>query len=178
MGNARKSVSSRGSSNPLPMYRPVASRNHRVARLVLRQRTVETLDPSVSGSGRRREGGLAHDEPVLERALARPRLCVHCEAHRTKLHLGDGMAPIAALRRCGQPGDVTRLRRRQHALERDCRQMVALVDNDLPVAGHEIRDGLPAYQALDHRDTDPAGGAALSRTDLPDLLLFTIVICS
>ena len=48
--------------------------------------------------------------------------------------------------------------------------MVALIDNDLPVAGHEIRDGLPAYQALDHRDVDPAGGVALSGTDLPDRL--------
>ena len=55
------------------------------------------------------------------------------------------MAPIAALRRRGEPDDVTRLRRRQHALERDRREMVALVDNDLPVAGYKIRDGLVAH---------------------------------
>ena len=48
--------------------------------------------------------------------------------------------------------------------------MVAFIDDNLPVAGHEIRDGLPAYQALDHRDVDPAGGVALSGTDLPDPL--------
>jgi len=127
-------------------------------------------DPSVGGSGRRSEGGLAQDEPVLERALARLRLCVHGEAYRTKLHLGYGMAPIAALRRRGQPGDITRLCRRQHALERDRREMVALVDDDLPVARHEIGDGLLAHQALDHRDVDFAGGVALSGTDLPNLL--------
>ena len=107
---------------------------------------------------------------MLERALARVGLCVHREAHRTKLHLRDRVASIAALRCRGQPDDVTRLHRRQHALERDRREMVALVDDDLPVAGHEIRDGLLAHQALDHRDVDPAGGVALSGTDLPDLL--------
>ena len=80
------------------------------------------------------------------------------------------MAAIAALRRRGQPDDVTRLRRRQHALERDRREMVALVDNDLSVAGHEIRDGLSAHQALDRRDVDAAGRVALSGADLSDLL--------
>ena len=39
-----------------------------------------------------------------------------------------------------------------------------------PVAGHKICDGLLAHQALDHRDVDPAGGVALSGTDLPNLL--------
>src|SRR5207244_9395515 len=45
--------------------------DHYVARLILRQCAVETLNTSVGGSGRRTEGGLAHDEPVLARALAR-----------------------------------------------------------------------------------------------------------
>src|SRR5229473_450857 len=134
--------------------------DHYVARLVLRQRPVETLDTSVGGSGRKAEGGLAHDEPMLERALARLCLCIHREAHWTKLHLGDWMVPIASLGRRGQPDDVTRLRRRQYALERDRREMVALIDDDLPIAGHEICDGLLAHQALDHRDVDPAGGGA------------------
>ena len=107
---------------------------------------------------------------MLERTLARLGLCVHREAYRTKLHLGYRMASIASLRRRGQPDDVTRLRRRQHALERDRREMVALVNDNLPVAGHEIRHRLLAHQALDHRDVDPAGGVALSRTDLPDQL--------
>ena len=77
---------------------------------------------------------------------------------------------IASLRRRGQPNDVSRLCRRQHALERDRWQMMALVHDDLPVAGHEIRNGFLAHQALDHRDVDSAGGVALSVTDLPNLL--------
>ena len=77
---------------------------------------------------------------------------------------------LPLLRRRGQPDDVTRLRGRQHALERDRREMMALVDNDLPVAGYEIRDGLVAHQALDHRHVDQASGVALSGTDLPDPL--------
>ena len=48
--------------------------------------------------------------------------------------------------------------------------MVALVDDDLAVARHEIGDRVLAHQALDHRDVDPAGGVALAGTDLPDLL--------
>src|ERR1700694_6016285 len=82
--------------------------DHRVARLVPRQRAIETLDPSVGGSDRRMEAGLAHDERVLERTLARVGLCVHREAYWTKLHLDYRMASIASLRRRGQSHDVTR----------------------------------------------------------------------
>jgi hypothetical protein len=48
--------------------------------------------------------------------------------------------------------------------------MVALVDDDLPIARHEISNGLLAHEALDHGDVDPTGGVALSTTDLPDRL--------
>ena len=81
------------------------------------------------------------------------------------------MVPVAALRRRGQPDDVASLRLREHALERDRRQVVALVDDDLAIAGHEVVDGFLAHEALDHRDVDSAGGLPLSGADLPDLLL-------
>src|SRR5690348_1966815 len=79
------------------------------------------------------------------------------------------MVPIAALGCCSQSDDIARLRRRQDSLERHRREMVAFVDDDLPVAGHEIRHAIVTNQALDHCDVDPAGRVALSSTDLPDL---------
>ena len=47
---------------------------------------------------------------------------------------------------------------------------MAVVDDDLPVAGDEIGNGLPANEALDYGDIDPPGRSALRALDLSDRL--------
>ena len=47
--------------------------------------------------------------------------------------------------------------------------MVALVDDDEPVAVEDDRSIVAAGEALDHRDVDDAGGLVFAAADLADL---------
>ena len=78
------------------------------------------------------------------------------------------MVPIPALRRCGKPNDVAGLYLGKHALERHCWEVVALVDDDLPVVRDETLDLLLPHKALDHGDVKMAVPRLFSRPDLPN----------
>ena len=54
--------------------------------------------------------------------------------------------------------------------ERDGGKVVALVDDDEPVAFEDDRSIVAAGEALDHRDVDDAGRLVLAAADLADLL--------
>src|SRR5207249_6221529 len=70
----------------------------------------------------------------------------------------------------GQADDVAGLRLREHAFERDGREVVALVDDYLAVVRDDILNLLLVDEALDHRDVELAIPGFLARSDLPDLL--------
>ena len=78
------------------------------------------------------------------------------------------MVSIFALRGRRQAEDVLRLYLLHHLLKRECRQMVAFINNDLPVLGDEVFDSLSAVGALDDGDIHGAVTVALSAPHLAD----------
>jgi hypothetical protein len=108
------------------------------------ERGVDLLNAGCLLGVRHPERGLPREQPVLERAVSRLRLGVDREADRAELHLGDRMMTIAPLRRGRQPDDVPRLDLRKNALERGCRQVMALVDDHLAIVGNQVSDGVLA----------------------------------
>ena len=107
------------------------------------------------------ERRLAHDQPVLERSPGRLGSGVHGEADRAELHLDDRLKAIAPAWRRGQPGDEARLHLGQHSLERNCGDVVALIDDHLAVGRDDVVDALLADEALDHRHVQPTVGLRL-----------------
>jgi len=86
------------------------------------------------------ERGLADDQLVLEWPARRLALRVDLEANGPELHLGDRLVAISSLG-CGrEPNDVASFHLRQHALERQCRQVMALIHDDMAVPGNEVFD--------------------------------------
>src|SRR5262249_3950304 len=102
-----------------------------VALLVCCERRIQLLDGGHL-SARILEACLTNDELVSEGALRRLALRVDRETDRSELHLGDRMVAIAPLRCRRQSHDVTGFGLREHALERDRREMMTLVDDHLP----------------------------------------------
>src|SRR5215213_10396464 len=81
------------------------------------------------------------------------------------------MMPIPAVWRGGQANHITRLDLRTHALERNRRDVVTLVHDDMAIRLDQVLDAALPNQALDHRHVEPPVRLALPATDLSDLLL-------
>jgi hypothetical protein len=73
---------------------------------------------------------------------------------RAALHGDDRVVSVAALRGRGQSGDRTCRDIAQQAFDREGGYVMALVDDDVAVAGK--LDVLAAGERLDHRDVDAA----------------------
>jgi hypothetical protein len=80
------------------------------------------------------------------------------------------MVPIAPIGSGRQAGHATRRSGSEDPLGCDRGDVVALVDDDVPVAGQQFLQALPARKALDGSDVQPAGWLAPAGTDDPDLL--------
>jgi hypothetical protein len=85
------------------------------------------------------------------------------------LHLEDRVVPIASLRCGGQPSDESSLHFTHHPLERDSRDVMALVHDHVAVAGDEVIDSVPAHETLEHGNIEHAVGLALAGSDSADL---------
>src|SRR6185312_13726702 len=70
--------------------------------LILREDAVDVLDAAAARLGRYTEPRLSYDEFVNEWAVRRLALGIYSIADRPKLHLGNGLAAIAPLRRGGE----------------------------------------------------------------------------
>src|SRR6266702_1927212 len=117
------------------------------------------------------DSSFPHDELVIERSAHSVAFPVHSEAHGSQLHLGDRMAPITTLLRGCKSNEVASLYLGKHALKGSCRNVVALIDDDLSVSSDEVFDLLLADETLDHRYIDPAVGLAFTTPDPADLIL-------
>ena len=145
-------------------------RVHGVPRLVVRECGVQILDPNLLVVTRSPEARIAHDQSMLERPRRRLGLRVDFEAHGADLHLGNRVIAVAALRRRCEPHDIPCLHLAEDALELHRGEVMALVDDNLPVARDEVRDRVFPHEALDHCDVQPAGWSALRSCDHPDRL--------
>jgi hypothetical protein len=105
---------------------------------------------------------------MFERSDCGHRTCAELMSYRTALHVDDRVVSIFALRRCRQAEDVPRLYLLHHLLKSECRQMVAFINNDLPVFGDEVFDSLSAVGALDDGDIQGATAFAFPASNLAD----------
>ena len=111
-------------------------------------------------------------QPMREGTCPRPVFRVDGEANRPELKSEDRVMTVPPMRRRRETGDEAGLHLAHHALERDGWDVVALVDDDVPVGGDEVVDLALPHQALDHGDVEVAVGLAAAAADLADLLRF------
>ncbi len=105
---------------------------------------------------------------MFERRSSGHRAGADLMSYRTALHVDYGVVSIFALRGCRQAEDVPRLYLFHDLLKGECRQMVAFIDNDVPVFCDEVFDSLSAVGALDDGDIDGATTFASPASNLAD----------
>src|SRR5690606_7302913 len=93
-------------------------------------------------------GGLYEDD-VCERSRSSLDPRVHTVAHRPALHRHNRMVPILACHGCRQPHHEPGLRLSHDRLERLRRQVMTLVNDDVPVVSDEVIDDALLDQTLD-----------------------------
>jgi len=87
---------------------------------------------------------------------------------RPALHDHDRVVPVFADGGRCHPGDVAGLDLLHHGLKAEGGNVVALVDQDVTVIGHQISHRSPVLQALQHRDVDPALSFVSASAELSD----------
>src|SRR6266508_1561117 len=115
------------------------------------------------------EAGLSHEEfqpEIVGRAFA----ARNPVADRPTLHGDDLLQTVSSVRGGGQAEEVAGRRLSNVRLERDGRQVVALVDQDQAVAAEERLEVADGFEALNHRKVDDPAQSAPSAADLADLL--------
>lgn len=103
-----------------------------VAGLVFRECAIDLLDARVALRRVQPEGGLADDEPMVERASGSLAPLSHGEANRSELHLENGIMAVATVRCGGEAADVAGLDLGEYALEGHGRHVTALVHDTCP----------------------------------------------
>src|SRR6266852_4672074 len=82
------------------------------------------------------------------------------------LHHNYGVVTVFSRLRSRQPRYVPRPDLPEHSLEAHCRNVVALVDQDVPVIGDQIPDLTFGAEALKHAYVDSAFALVPSRAEL------------
>src|SRR5580698_8857045 len=80
------------------------------------------------------------------------------------------MMPVFPGGRRRQSNHELRFDLAHHPLKCESREVVALVDDDVSIFGHEVLYLLIAVQALNHRYVDISGPLSLASADLPDFV--------
>ena len=141
-----------------------------IALLVRGQRGIDLLDRRALLVRVRRqpEPRRAQDRAVPERMPPGLRLRAHPEPDRAALHEHDRMMAVLARDGRRQTEHEFRLRAARDRLEAHRREVVALVDHEMPVARDDVVHLMLPHEALDDADIDDAARLALSAADPPD----------
>ena len=84
------------------------------------------------------KAGLSDNESMIERALCQLATRIGFESNGADLHMDDGLVTVAALG-CGRQADnISCLDLGKHPFKRDGRQVVAFVDDHLPILGDDV----------------------------------------
>ena len=141
----------------------------RVACLVRYERGVDVLDARFIAKRDGGESRVAVDQPVTQPNLLLA-VALQLAPNWPQLHRDDRLVTVAPLQ-CGrEPDHVARAEVIERALEGHSRNVMALVDDHVPVGGERDRRRVASQQAPDHRDVQSAVWRSLAGTDLPDLL--------
>jgi len=143
-----------------------------IARLIGCQHRIELLDGGSLGLLFDRELGLADNERLYKWALCVLVSRIHSEPRRTELHVEDRLLTVPATWSCSESRDKPRLHFRKDALERNGRDVVAFIHDNVSIASHKVSYAAKANQALNHGNVDLAGRSVFSSTDLPDFFRF------
>lgn len=134
------------------------------------QLPIDLLDSDFAGIFCQLEFGFSQDKPMREGSLSRFRPGIDRETHRSELKPNNGMMTVSPSRCCRQAGDVSRGHRPHHTLERDRRNVVTFIHDDMSIASDDIVDFAVANQTLNHRDIERAVGMPFAAADLADPL--------
>ena len=129
------------------------------------------LDPFVGtcvAAGLKR--GWADDDRVFERSCRRLRLGIDSMPHGTALHEDDWMMTVLARHRRGQAQDESRLRPTDDLFEAVRRQMVAFIDDHLPVIADAIVHDIFTDEALNDRHIEQPGRLVAAAANAADRL--------
>ena len=88
--------------------------------------------------------GPAHDDTMMKRSLCNPRLVANRQAYRAKLHVHNRMPSVSTFWCRRESQEVARGGGAEQLLERESRDAVALIDNDMSVVRHQLVDPPPA----------------------------------
>lgn len=139
------------------------------ASLVLGDRAEDFLD---RGGVVVNEARGMHDQSALDERRVEQVAGSGLVAGRAALQGDDAFESVAAIRGGGEAKPATGRRSADASLEGHRGQVVALVNDDEPIAAEQFVGSLPAGKALDHRDVDEAAGPVLAAADHADLFVF------
>jgi hypothetical protein len=114
--------------------------NHVIASRIAGQEAVEFLNPyrCIGHLPSRAECSFLDHDPVRKGPRRRLLSRIDAVTDRATLHEDDGVVAILPCYGRGQAEHIFRLGRARHGLKTDSGQMVALVNNELPVSGHNV----------------------------------------
>ena len=147
--------------------------NALIARVIVHQLLIERLKlhPLVRvGCARRLERRWLHEGEVLKRPSSRLHSRIHAVPYRPTLHEDDRVVPVFPRHRGRQPEHEPRLRLSRDLFEAMGRQVVALVNNHVTVAGYTVVDDALLDQALNHRDVQEPCRRITAATDTSNRL--------
>jgi len=111
---------------------------------------------------------LSDDHVMVERTLCGLSPGINAVADRSALHEDDRVVAVSADRRCRKARDVPGLARPCNQFEADGRQVVALIEDDVPVLRDQIIHDSLAADALQQGDVNGAQRLAFARANLAD----------
>ena len=147
--------------------------NSAIPGLVINQELVKRLelDPFVGRCAARWMKGSGTDEDgVLEGPRGRLRPCVHPMAYGTTLHEDDRMVTVLPRDRRGQTSDESSLCAADDLFEAVGRQVVAFIDDHLPIVTDAVIDDTIADKTLNDSDVEQAGRLVSAAANSSDRL--------
>ena len=90
------------------------------------------------------------------------------EPDRAALHIDDRVVAVLPHRRCRQAGHIFCSHSAHHLLERNSREMMTFVHNDVAVLCDQILDLAFPIKALNDGHVNDASGLVLTGSDLTD----------
>ena len=97
---------------------------------------------------------------MIEATLSRFYARIDPISYRSALHEDDRVMPVFARDRCREPKHKASLRSARHSFEGRSGDVVAFINDQVPITGYRIRDFTFPYEALDQRDVDAPRGLA------------------